>query len=45
MVGVIKEFKRAEIIMHEERKKKIEERKILNEKDSKANPMGINRNE
>lgn len=39
MMEVLRDFKRMELIMQDERKKKLEEAAILKEKDLKANPL------
>lgn len=39
MSNIFKEFKKMEVIMYEERKIKIEEMRILKEKENKANPL------
>ena len=39
MMEIMRDFKRMEIIMQEERKKKLEEAILLKEKDQKKNPL------
>jgi len=38
MTELLKDFKRMEVVMFEERKRRLEEMKILREKEMKANP-------
>lgn len=39
MTEIFKDFKRMEVLMTEERKKKLEEVRILKEKEAKNNPQ------
>lgn len=39
MSNIFKDFKKMEVIMYEERKTKLEEIRIVNEKEAKANPL------
>lgn len=38
MTELLKDFKRMEVVMYDERKKRLEEMRILREKEMKANP-------
>lgn len=39
MAELLRDFKRMEVVMYEERKVRLEEMKILREKEVKANPL------
>ena len=39
MTELLRDFKRMEVVMYEERKVRLEEFKILREKELKANPL------
>jgi hypothetical protein len=41
MSNIFKDFKKMEVIMYEERKKKLEDMRIVNEKETKANPLAL----
>eukprot|EP00825_Cyclidium_porcatum_P046190 TRINITY_DN71_c0_g1_i2.p1 TRINITY_DN71_c0_g1~~TRINITY_DN71_c0_g1_i2.p1 ORF type:complete len:652 (-),score=150.25 TRINITY_DN71_c0_g1_i2:404-2359(-) len=39
MIQILRNFRKMEVVMHEERKKRIEEHRLLKEKELKQNPM------